>query len=148
MTNKLQSLLNAKKQTSVATGIGVTMHAKLQSVFFLADGAIGDNDIINAVSNVPELREYMGEKSRTEVPIAGIVNGVFISRRIDRLYVNEQTKTVVVLDYKTDTNRNRFYKKYIEQLTEYRDLLKQIYPDFNIHCKILWTHNFTLENVI
>ena len=54
----------------------------------------------------------------------------------------------MVLDYKTDTNRNLYREKYRVQLMEYYKLLKQIYPDFNIVCKILWLNDFTLENII
>ena len=148
MTNKLQSLINQKTHANAAVDTGTAMHTKLQNIFFLPDGIVGDADIVQKIADIPELCEYMGPLSKTEVPIAGIVNGNFISRRIDRLYVNKKTKMIVVLDYKTDVNRDMFLKKYIEQLTEYRDLLKQIYPDFNIKCKILWLHDFTLENII
>ncbi|MCR4917574.1 MAG: hypothetical protein K5912_01360 [Alphaproteobacteria bacterium] len=148
MTNKLQSALDNFNRQKYATDSGTLMHTKLQSVFFLPTGATGDQDIIKSLSKIPELCEYMGDKSKTEVPIAGIINGLFISRRIDRLYVNRNTKTVVVIDYKTDTNHTMFFKKYTEQLTEYKALLKQIYPDFLIQCKILWTSDFTLENII
>ena len=95
-----------------------------------------------------ELCEIMGPLSRAEVPLAGYVDGAFLSRRVDRLYVNEHTQTVVVLDYKTDIDKKRYYEKYRVQLTEYYKLLKEIFPMFNIKCKILWLNDFTLENVI
>ena len=90
----------------------------------------------------------MGPMSKTEVPIAGVINGRFISRRIDRLYINQNTKTIIILDYKTDIDKNVFREKYIDKLTEYRELLKQIYNGFSVSCKIFWTNDFTLENVI
>ena len=147
MTNKLLSLINNENRASIAVETGNAMHALLQKVFYPCNDGC-DTEILEKISKTPELCEYMGKLSKTEVPIAGFVNGVFISRRIDRLYVNPQTKKVVVLDYKTDINRELYFKKYTEQLREYHDLLKQVYPDFNIQCKILWTHDFTLENVI
>lgn len=148
MTNKLKDLIEKYEKQEYATGAGRAMHAQMQHVFYTVDGWVGNPDIINRISSVPELMEFMGEFSKTEVPIAGTVNGKFISRRIDRLYVNNNTKKVVILDYKTDTDKKLFYKKYYEQLKEYYQLLKQIYNGFDIQCKILWLSDFTLENII
>jgi len=148
MTNKISDLINKISRSEYATATGRSMHAQMQSVFYGVDGWVGDKNIINSISQIPELKEIMGPLSRTEVPLAGIVNGKFISRRIDRLYVNNDTKKVVVLDYKTDVDKNLFSEKYREQLTEYYELLKQIYNEFDIQCKILWLNDFTLENVI
>lgn len=148
MTNKISDLINKISRSEYATATGRSMHAQMQSVFYVGDGWVGDKNIINSISQIPELKEIMGPLSRTEVPLAGIVNGKFISRRIDRLYVNNDTKKVVVLDYKTDVDKNLFSEKYREQLTEYYELLKQIYNGFDIQCKILWLNDFTLENVI
>ena len=148
MTNKLSDLINLKSHQEYATSAGRMAHAQMQHIFYTDNGWVGDIDIINRVSGAPELMEFMGQLSRVEVPIAGTVNGKFISRRIDRLYVNNETKKVVVLDYKTDINKNQFYKKYCEQLREYYELLKQIYNDYKIECKILWLNDFTLENII
>lgn len=148
MTNRLNELLSQKESQRMAMNTGTNLHSHLGRVFFNSDGAAdGDADLVARVAKIPELVELMGPNSKTEVPIAGVVNGRFISRRIDRLYVNNATKTVVILDYKSDTDKKMFYKKYREQLNEYRELLKQIYRHFNISCKILWTNDFTLENL-
>lgn len=148
MTNKLNELLSQKETQRMAMNVGTAIHSHLGRVFFNPDGtAVGDADLVVRIAKIPELVELMGHNSKAEVPIAGVVNGRFISRRIDRLYVNNATKTVVILDYKSDTDKKMFYKKYREQLNEYRELLKQIYRHFNISCKILWTNDFTLENL-
>lgn len=148
MNNNLQTLLDNKLQERFATTNGSIVHKKLERVFFLPTGATGDKDLCNKIATNPELVELMGPLSKTEVPIAGVVHGHFISRRIDRLYVSDDKKQVVVLDYKTDTDRNAFREKYIAQLTEYRELLTQVFPKYDIYCKILWTCDFTLENII
>ena len=148
MTNKISDLINKISRSEYATATGRSMHAQMQSVFYGRGGWVGDKNIINGILQIPELKEIMGPLSRTEVPVAGTVNRKFISRRIDRLYVNNDTKKVVVLDYKTDIDKNLFREKYHEQLTEYYELLKQIYNGFDIQCKILWLNDFTLENVI
>ena len=148
MANKLNDLINANEHQEYATATGRATHAQMQRVFYTDAGWVGNENIINHISRIPGIQDFMGPLSRTEVPIAGIVNGKFISRRIDRLYVNFDDKKVVVLDYKTDINKKQFYKKYCEQLNEYRELLKQIYNNFDIECKILWLNDFTLENII
>ena len=148
MSNTLQTLLKSYNQQSFATDFGSVIHSKMQHIFFDDTGAaIGDPEIISKVSNNDELRKLMGPLSRAEVPIAGTVSGRFISRRIDRLYINNKDKKIVVLDYKTDTDKRMYIEKYRVQLNEYRSLLKQIYPDFMVSCKILWLSDFTLENI-
>lgn len=148
MTNKLNELIGNHLHQEYATMSGRSVHAQMAHIFYTPDGWMGNTDIIKNISSIPSMTEYMGPLSKTEVPIAGYVKGVFISRRIDRLYVDKNTKIVVVLDYKTDTNKNLFYEKYREQLNEYYELLKQIYSGFKIECKILWLNDFTLENII
>ncbi|MBO4480312.1 MAG: hypothetical protein J5742_01640 [Alphaproteobacteria bacterium] len=150
MTNNLNELLQKKLHQDYATSTGVVMHSRMQNIFFDSMGKASDGnaDIIKKISKNPELVEYMGPNSKTEVPIAGYINGRFVSRRIDRLYVNLSKKIVVVLDYKTDIDKVCFRDKYTEQLREYRSLLMDIYPYFNITCKILWLNDFTLETVI
>ncbi len=148
MTNKLNDLINTNSHREYATTTGRTMHAQMQHVFYTGNGWVGADDVIKHISTIPELREYMGPLSRTEVPVAGTINGKFISRRIDRLYVNTDTKKVVILDYKTDINKKVFFEKYRAQLKEYRELLKQIYKGFDVTCMILWLNDFTLENII
>lgn len=148
MTNKLDEILNAYNRQQIAMSAGTNMHARLCGVFCDAAGNWhGDKDVVARIKNIPELFELMGPYSKPEVPIAGTIDGRFISRRIDRLYVNPDTKTVVILDYKTDTDKKIYFQKYVEQLNEYRALLKQIFRHFNISCKILWTNDFTLENL-
>lgn len=148
MTNKLEQILSAKTHQEHATATGRAVHAKMSHVFYAQNGWVGDKDIIKKLSDVSDMCELFGPLSRTEVPIAGYINGKFISRRIDRLYINHDTKSIVVLDYKTDLDKKLFYKKYIEQLTEYCALLTQIYHGYHIECKILWLNDFTLENII
>ena len=149
MTNKLQELIQSSNQQNFATAAGRDVHRQMQKIFFDANGnANFNNNLVDKIKSIPELVKIMGPMSKTEVPIAGVVNGRFISRRIDRLYINQNTKTIIILDYKTDIDKNVFREKYIDKLTEYRELLKQIYNGFSVSCKIFWTNDFTLENVI
>lgn len=148
MTNKLNDILLAHDRQQMAMNAGTSMHARLCRVFCDETGAWhGDADIVSRIQSVSELVELMGPLSKPEVPIAGYIDGRFVSRRVDRLYVNPDTKTVVILDFKTDINKQLYYAKYVEQLNEYRTLLKQMFRSFSVQCKILWTNDFALENL-
>lgn len=146
--NRLNLLMRSIESKKIATDNGTSAHLQMSKIIFQNGDFIGDKNIISKIKTNNELCEIMGPLSRAEVPLAGYVDGVFLSRRIDRLYINETTKTVVVLDYKTDTDKKQYYEKYRVQLTEYYKLLKQIFSEFDIKCKILWLNDFTLENVI
>ena len=104
-------------------------------------------DLINKIKQHPNLVSFFCENSKTEVPVAGTVNGRFISRRIDRMCVNHDTKIVDIIDYKTDTCCDTYHDKYVSQVHEYIKLVQQIYPEYKIKGYILWTHNFFLETV-
>ncbi len=145
---KLHKIIHDLESKKFATHAGTDMHAQMAKIKFCDGDFVGPEDIISKIKSNMELCEIMGPFSRAEVPLAGYIDGTFLSRRIDRLYVNETAKTVIVLDYKTDIDKKRYYEKYRVQLTEYYKLLKEIFPVFNIKCKILWLNDFTLENVI
>ena len=125
-----------------ATDTGVKMHKKLQ---YISEHT--DTELFKKISTDKTLSEFFGSNSKTEVPIAGTINGKFISRRIDRLYINNSDKIIAVIDYKTDVNRETFYSTYVYQVIEYISLLRHIYPDYRIDGYILWTHDFLLEKI-
>lgn len=128
-----------------ATRAGTDMHERLRKIVIDAATARGDAELIARIQPNAPLAEYFGPHARTEVPVAGTINGRFISRRIDRMIVDTAAKTIKILDYKTDTDRRARRDKYKTQLQEYRDLLGAIYPGFTISAAILWTHDWTLE---
>jgi len=146
--SELHDLVKKHIAEKNATDYGTEMHKKLQYVFFDSVAPRGDKQLCEQISKNPELCKYMSLDSQTEVPIAGWINDEFVSRRIDRLYVNDKEKKVVVVDYKTDTDRQTLRDKYKKQLGEYKKLLEQVYPEYNISCKILWISDFSLENII
>ncbi|MBD5400642.1 hypothetical protein HDR61_02770 [bacterium] len=139
MTNKIAELIQSRRAQRHATDTGTRVHAKLQH-------ATRDT-IAPYIKNCPRLEKYFIPNARTEVPIAGFIGDKFISRRIDRMIVDNDTKKILILDYKTDINRNTHRPKYICQLREYRKLIQMIYPDFDIETSILWTHDWTLEKI-
>ncbi len=147
MTNNLNELLNKFEHQSHATDMGRRMHLRLQNVVIDGDNSRGDAQLIAQIKSCPNLGKFFTPDSKTEVPIAGYINSKFISRRIDRLCVNHITRSIYVLDYKTDTDRNTLHNKYAHQLNEYRQLLAGAYPGYDITSYILWTHDWELEKV-
>lgn len=146
MTTRLHKILNELERTAHATDTGRHMHAKLQNIVIGATPR-GDAELIKKIQSHPELAEFFGADSKTEVPIAGYIDGRFASRRIDRLSINHAAKTLRILDYKTDINRDVMHDKYVRQLGEYVRLLGEIYPDFSVGAYILWTHDWQLEKI-
>ncbi len=131
----MRNILARYQHQKSATDAGVTMHKKLEF-------ARTDDEIIKSH---PELLPFFGPNAKTEVPIAGYINGKFISRRIDRMVRN--TDKILFMDYKTDTDKTRFYDQYVAQIREYSALLRAAYPGHNVHGFILWTNDFTLEEI-
>ena len=147
MTQTLHDFLTGAKNKEFATKNGIQMHADLQHVIVDNAGNFGDIELIKIIQNRLDLKPFFVKDAKTEVPIAGVVNGCFISRRIDRLLINETTKTIDFIDYKTDTDKTLFVEKYKKQLNEYHELLKSAYPNYEINGYILWTHDWVLEQI-
>ena len=149
MTQKLINFLNDAKNKAFATDTGTKMHTILQHV--IVDdkfGCCGDVNIIKIIKNRPDLAPFFTAKAKTEVAIAGKLRGRFISRRIDRLVINNDTKTICFIDYKTDTDKTLFIDKYKLQLQEYAQLLKSAYSGYKISGYILWTCDWQFEKII
>ncbi len=148
MTNNLRDLLNKNQNQQFATDTGTRTHTRLSQVFINDDTtSTGDADLVAQISANPKLFFLFGAQSEIEVPIAGIINGKFISCRIDRLLIDKETKQIHILDYKTDIDRVTFRDKYISQLRTYAELLHDAHPDYTIRKYILWTHTWTLEEI-
>lgn len=144
MTETLAELLKSRNTQAFATGVGSQMHTKLQRVFL---PYCVDDDIVVHIKKNPDLARIFDNLSQTEVPIAGKINGRFISRRIDRLRIDNENKIIDILDYKTDTDYTLRRAHYVAQIGEYRALLADIYPKYTIRTYILWTHDWTLEKI-
>ncbi|MDE5615858.1 MAG: hypothetical protein K2I81_03440 [Alphaproteobacteria bacterium] len=139
--------IRRNRDMQFATDAGTKMHERLRKITIDTDTTCGDSALVENIRANKNLIEYFSPAGRTEVPVAGTINGKFISRRIDRMIIDPDAKVVKILDYKTDTDRNIHRGKYKAQLREYRELLREIYPDFSIVTAILWTHDWTLEYV-
>lgn len=139
--------IRQQREMQFATKAGTSMHERLRKIIIEDQDIRGDVELIERIQQNVQLSAYFRRTARTEVPIAGTMNGRFISRRIDRMVIDEKAKIIKILDYKTDTQRTMRRDKYKAQLHEYCNLLHQIYPEFAISAAILWTHDWTLETI-
>ncbi len=143
----LNDILSNAQRVTHATNAGRHMHQKLQRIMISDSTATGDAELIARIRQNDTLARLFDNLSRTEVPVAGTIYNRFVSRRIDRLRIDDTAKTVDILDYKTDTDKTVFYDKYMAQVREYMALLARLYPDYMVRGHILWTHDFEVESV-
>lgn len=89
----------------------------------------------------PALAPLFGKDSGAEIPLAGVVAGREISGVADRVFVG--AKDVIIADYKTDrkppASAAQIPEKYIFQMAAYRSVLRQIYPEKEVRCVLVWT---------
>ena len=110
MTRTLHDFLTGAKNKEFATKQGTQMHAILQHVIVDDSGKCGNEDIVKIIKNKPELKRFFTRDAKTEVPIAGKINGYFLSRRIDRLLINHDTKTIDFIDTKQILTKKNLLK--------------------------------------
>ena len=142
-----KDILQQLKNEECATQHGTAVHAKLQRVVIDGDTVCGDADLVSKIIAHPDLVRFFAPNTRPEVPVAGFVNGKFVSRRLDRLCVDDVARIVEVLDYKTDVDTHKRHAEYVCQVREYMTLMHKVYPGYSVKGYILWTHNFLLEEI-
>ncbi len=147
MTNTIKDIIKSQDQQKYATNVGNIMHHKLEFVMIDSDARVGDLALIGEIEKHTELLPFFVRNAQTEVPIAGYLQGVFVSRRIDRMVIDDKNKIISVMDYKTDTDRLENRDKYKKQLSEYKTLLQEVYPGYKIYGYILWLHDWCLEKI-
>ena len=90
MTQNLTKFLSDSENKKYAIQNGTKIHALLKNVIIDdACGDSGDEDIINKIKEFPGLVKYFCANAKTETPIAGFINNVFLSRRIDRMLIDQ-----------------------------------------------------------
>ncbi|PHZ83954.1 double-strand break repair helicase AddA [Paremcibacter congregatus] len=106
-----------------------------------AEDIAGITKQIMGILSDPAFAAVFGPGSRAEVPIVGLVGATPVSGQVDRLVVTEDS--ILVVDYKT--NRPPPFdvadvsRLYLRQMAAYRAVLRDIYPDKEITCMLLWT---------
>ena len=147
MTQNLTDFLNKHESKQYAVRGGNKIHLMLKHIIIDNNTVTGDENIVGQIQQHPDLIKYFSPSAKTEVPIAGYIDGVFHSRRIDRLLINSDTKQIDFIDYKTDADKTKFIHEYKKQLSDYATLLKSAYPEYKINGFILWTSDWNLESI-
>lgn len=108
---------------------------------------INKNDLRNLAKNFlfsSKFNEIFSGKINCEIEISSPNKQ---SYRIDLLV--EKENEILIIDYKSDENiPQKIPEKYIEQLLNYQNLVKEIYPNKEIKLAILWTKNMTIAEII
>ena len=146
MTDTICDLLARESRTAFATAGGTDMHLRLQRIS-LDSPRVGDMELCERILACDGLARFFRAPARAELPVAGIINGRLVSRRMDRVIIDDAAKTVDILDYKTDIDRALRRDKYLAQVGEYVALMRRIYPDYVVAGYILWLHDWTLEKI-
>ena len=143
MTDKLRDILTKYNKDQYAINTGSEMHKKMRFVNMLN----AEDEVVIQIKKHPELAKFFLPNAKTEVPLAAKINGKYISRRVDRMVVDDDNKIVHILDYKTDVDKNAFRANYVAQVKEYVDIVKKIYPKYTVYGYILWLHDWTLDKL-
>ena len=102
-----------------------------------------------AVINHPELSFAFDQTAIAEAPIYGTVKNIGVTAQIDRLLVKEDR--VIIIDYKSNMEIPQdplgVPKMYLRQLATYKKLVRDIYPDRQSECFIIWTEVPTLMKI-
>ena len=143
MADTLREILNEYDNKKYATDAGSVAHKKMRFINMLDS----DSEVVQQIKSRPELARFFVPNAQTEVSIAAVVHGKFVSRRIDRMVIDDENRIVHILDYKTDRDKSAFHSAYIAQVREYMTIMGKIYPKYKICGYILWLHDWSLEKL-
>ncbi len=112
--------------------------------------------IVSSVLNIVHNDEFaflFNNSSYNEISISGkVINDItgeldVVSARIDKIVKLEINKTICIVDYKFAKYKNSIYPAYTKQMSLYKKLLMQIYPNYQIKSYILFTQDPILVEV-
>ncbi len=90
----------------------------------------------------PELSDLFGPGSRAEVPVTGLLGDAVVGALVDRLVVLPDR--VMVADFKTNRRAPTKIEDtpvlYLRQMAAYRGVLRQVFPEREVRCALIWTH--------
>ena len=111
---------------------------------------------VEAVMDLAELAPLFGKGVLAEADITGLVGGLTVQGKIDRMAVLEDK--IIIADFKTglppdsvpDSTSDaspEIPAAYLRQMALYGALVEQIYPDKVIECLLIWTQSLQVTNV-
>ncbi len=137
----IADLIKQHELENYALNTGVQKHKELQFIDLNSS-----SELVDKIKSNKEISRFFEPNARTEMPIAGIINGKFQSRRIDRVVINKDE--ILFMDYKTDIDKLLHREHYESQMQDYAKLLSLVYTDRRISGFILWLNDFSLEQII
>jgi len=97
----------------------------------------------------PDLVELFGAQSRAEVPLSGTIADRVVGGLVDRLAVLPDR--VLVADFKTNRRAPARAEDtpvtYLRQMAAYRAVLREVFPDRPVHCRLIWTHTVCVTSL-
>jgi len=104
------------------------------------------NKLISGLNKQQIRNIILNPNSLNEVNIAGADGKIY---RIDKLIIDEGTRTILIVDYKTNSGAEGKSKEYLDkyknQLSTYKSIMTNIYPDYLIKTAILWIYDFSIS---
>ena len=102
-----------------------------------------------AILENPDFSALFGDTARAEANLMGVLatseREFSVAGRIDRLSV--EADRVIIADFKTDRappkRLEEISKSYVAQLAIYREILRPLYPDREIECRLIFTTSGT-----
>ena len=151
MHRLIEILPNIDKSQRVEIATNVLKQMLMNEFDSLSNQIIAD---VIKILDDEKFSKIFAPNGRSEVDVTGIVKGKHntsfeITGRIDRLIVSENE--VQIIDFKTTQQPpdkvEHVQREYVLQLGIYHQLLKSLYPNHQIKCALLWTHNATLMEI-
>lgn len=112
---------------------------------------LNDNDKNHILQNIEsflksnQINQIFCGNIKCEIEVSGIINNKAKLARIDLLV--EKENEILIIDYKSDqTLPKTIPSQYIEQLNDYKILIKNIYPKHHIKTAIFWTEFLKLQH--
>ena len=132
---------------------GTEVHALFEQVGWIDESApaLPQTDAARAVTTIlqhPDLRAFFTKAGRhvdllREQPADSIIDGCHLSGVIDRLHLHRDPTGAVtlveIIDFKTDavTRAEELLDRHAAQMEAYRQALRRIFPQAEIHCLLL-----------
>lgn len=106
-------------------------------------------DLVQRTLENPEFKELLDLPCLKEMPIMGTIDGKLVKGQIDRVVIEEDCLTII--DYKSDQiypkKPEDIPPKYVAQLKAYETLMRPLYPNKEIVCKILWIRHQKMDSI-
>lgn len=98
---------------------------------------------VEAVISHTDFDRFFNKKTRTEVPIHGWIENNHIRVILDVLTIFDTEKKIYIVDYKTGAFLEKYRMSppmsYLKQMSLYKRLVQEIYPDYEVVSALLWT---------